>query len=151
MAIKINIGALKEGEHSIEFTCDAKELGIEEKILKNHIFINANLFKTSNQLDIKIALKGTFSFICDRCLEIFDYPFQNTFELVYVQKSDVRDSFDDDYLKTYNPHMKTIDITKDISEYVLLSIPLRKMPAQSENGSCSWCNKKPEYWKQYFS
>jgi uncharacterized metal-binding protein YceD (DUF177 family) len=43
--------------------------------------------------------------------------------------------------------MKTIDITNDVREFILLSVPMRKVPAETDTGACSWCGKTEEYWK----
>jgi len=64
-----------------------------------------------------------------------------------VQKSQREEAFSDDYIRTYSPFMKTVDITNDIKEYILLSIPMRRVPAETSEGVCSWCGKTKEYWR----
>jgi uncharacterized metal-binding protein YceD (DUF177 family) len=151
MAIKINVGVLKDGSQTVDFISDAKEIGIDESLIKDRIYISADVFKTSNQIDLDVVLSGIFKLTCDRCLEIFEVPFENKFELVYVQKSGIESAggrqTDTDYIRPYNPFMKSIDITKDVRDFTLLAVPMKKLPAENSDGSCSWCGKSKDYWK----
>lgn len=146
MAIKINIGSLKEGNQQLELVSDSRELGLDENILKSGLNITLDLTKTTHQLDVRTKLKGELNLECDRCLDEFKKPLEANFELVFVQKSPREEVIDDDYIRSYSPHMKQVDITNDIKETVLLSIPMRKVPHEKEDGSCSWCGKGKDYW-----
>ena len=149
MAIKINIGTLNDGTHEIELNANAKELGLEPGIITDKLYIYLDLFKTSNQVDLKVKLKGKFNLPCDMCLEPYDQEFEKDFELVYVQQSAREEEFDDDYVKSYSPHMKTIDITDDIRQYTLLAIPMRHTPPFKDDGTCTWCGKTKAYWDSF--
>ena len=149
MAIRINLGTLKEGSQVLEFESDSKEIGLDESIIKDKLNISINLSKVAHQIDMNIFLKGWLNLTCDRCLEIFEKELNSSFELVFVQKSQRESSFDDGYVKTFNPFMKTIDITGDIREYILLSIPMKHLPEENPDGTCSWCGKSKEYWKNF--
>jgi len=146
MAIKINIGSLSDGSQQIDLTTDAKELGLEENMIQDKIGVALDLYKTVHQLDIRVAISGVLKMECDRCLEVFEKPFEANFELVYVQKSAREDVIDDDYIRTYNTFMKSIDITGDIKEIIILSVPMKKLPAENPDGSCSWCQKPKDFW-----
>ncbi|HEY3250782.1 MAG TPA: DUF177 domain-containing protein [Ignavibacteria bacterium] len=148
MSIKINIGSLKEGSHQLELETSTNELGLREHIVKG-IRVFLDLFKTNNQLDIKAKIKGLFEFECDRCLDLYEKQFEQDLELVYVQKSRREESFNDDYLRTYDPNMKTVDITADVKEMVVLAVPMRRVPTEKNDGSCSWCGKTKDYWHQF--
>lgn len=150
MSIRINIGTLNDGTHELNLTSDSKELGLENGIIKDKLEIFLELFKTSNQLDLKVKLKGKMLLPCDRCLEEYEQPFEKDFELVYVQQTAREDKFDDDYVKSYSPHMKTIDITDDLRQYVLLSVPMKHVPPVKDDGTCTWCGKTKEYWESFY-
>jgi uncharacterized protein len=149
MAIKFNIGAINEGEHELELAASGSEIGLDKELLKGDLKIKAGFYKTLNQLDLKMTIEGIFKLECDRCVEIFEYPFSREFELVFIQKHDRQENYEDDTIRTFTPNMKTIDVTKDIKDFVLLSIPMKKLPAEKEDGSCSWCGKSKEYWNKF--
>jgi len=149
MSIKINIGSLNDGGQQLLLEADTKELGLEENLVIGKVSVLLDLFKTNHQLDLRLNVSGLFCLECDRCLDLFDKPIEQYLELVYVQKSPREEEFNDDYLRTYNPNMKMIDITNDIREMVMLAVPMRKIPAEKSDGSCSWCGKTKEYWHQF--
>jgi len=146
VAIKINIASLKEGGQELELVSNAKEIGLDEGFIKESLLVKLELYKLVHQLDINVKISGVLKMECDRCLEAFEKPFETKFELVYVQKSPREEAIDDDYIRTYNPFMKTIDITNDIKEIVILSVPMKKLPDEKQDGSCSWCGKSKDYW-----
>ena len=146
MAIKINIGALSDGSQQIELLTDYKELNLEKDFLNGPINIFLDLYKTVHQLDVKVKITGSLNLECDRCLEIFENDFQTAFEIVYVQKALREDEIDEEYIRSYDPSMQTIDLTKDIKETVILSVPMRKVPEEKEDGSCTSCGKTQDYW-----
>lgn len=146
MAIKINIGSLKDGSQVIGMVSDAKELGLDDNLLKENINISLELTKTVHQLDVRADVKGKLNLTCDRCLEEFDKPFDTRFELVFVQQSPREEPINEDYIRTYSPHMRQVDITNDIKEMIILTVPMRKVPDEKPDGSCSWCGKGKDYW-----
>ncbi len=147
MAIKINIGTLNDGAQQLEFISDSKEIGFDKELLKDKLLISIDLFKATHQLDLRIKLTGIMKLACDRCLEIYEMPFEKDFELVLVQKAQREEAYSDDYIRTYSPYMQTVDITNDIKEYFLLAIPMRKVPPETGAGVCTWCGKTKEYWQ----
>jgi uncharacterized protein len=149
MAIRINVGTLKEGNQVLDFISNSREIGLEDTLLKDKLNISIDLNKVSHQIDMRISLDGLVNLICDRCLEVYEKKLKSEFELVFVQKSSRENSFDDGYVKTFSPFMKTIDITEDIREYVLLSIPMKHLPPENKDGTCSWCGKTKKFWKNY--
>lgn len=147
MAIKINIGSLNDGSQILEYTSDEKELGLDAGFLKEPLSINIELFKTTHQLDLKAEIQGTIFLDCDRCLEKFEKNFDTSFELIFVQQTHREEAFSEEEIRSYSPHMKSVDITTDIKEAVILTVPMKKLPVQKPDGSCSWCGRSKEFWK----
>lgn len=147
MAIKINIGSLNDGSQELELLSTEAELVIPEGTVKDPLGIKLELFKTSHQLDIKAEINGILFLECDRCLEKFEKIFSTSFELVFVQKSPREEEINEDYIRTYSPHMKSVDITNDIKEAVILTIPMKKLPDEDRDGTCTWCGRKKDFWE----
>ncbi len=147
MAIKFNIGSLNDGSETLELISNEKELGLDEGFLKEPLSINLELFKTTHQLDLKANIKGTIFLECDRCLDRFEKKFETSFELIFVQQTHREEAFSEEEIRTYSPHMKSVDITTDIKEAVILTVPMKKLPDEKPDGSCSWCGRSKEFWK----
>jgi DUF177 domain-containing protein len=145
MAVKIDLGQLREGNQQLDIITNSKELGLDEKLIKGKLDVAVDIFKAPNQLDLSVNVTGLLRLACDRCLEEFEQRFESEFELVYVQKPAEGVNLQDDYIKVYNAFTKSIDITEDLKEYVLLAIPMRKVPAEI-NDKCSWCGRSNEMW-----
>ena len=147
MAIKFNIGSLNDGSQTLELTSDEKEIGLDEGTIKEPLSIKLELFKTTHQLDLKAHIKGTIYLECDRCLEKFEKNFDTSFELIFVQQTHREEAFSEEDIRTYSSHMKSVDITNDIKEAVILTIPMKKLPDEKSDGSCSWCGRSKDFWK----
>ena len=91
--------------------------------------ITLDLFKTTHQLDIRAKITGKLKLECDRCLEIFEEPFVSDFELVLVQKTRREEEINEENIRTFDAHMKSVDITNDIKETIILSVPMKKTPS----------------------
>ncbi len=141
---KINIHNLKEGEHEYDLSVSSKDFDFkdEEVELIGDINVNAELYKVEHQFSIKAELNGKFKFICGRCLEDYIYDFSNSFNIIYkydFKEKDDRD-IEDDNIKFIPPTTKQIDLKEDIRDYILLSIPMKKAPSETDE-VCSYCNK----------
>ncbi len=146
MAIKINIASLNEGSQQLELLSDSKELDLGDNFVKDPVHITLDLYKTVYQLDVKILIKGVLLLTCDRCLDIFELPFESSIQLIFVQKSSREEEINEDNIRTYYAHMRVIDITNDVKETIILSSPMKKLPAETKEGTCSWCGKSKAYW-----
>ena len=147
MAIKINIGSLNDGSQVLELKSSEKELGIEEGFLKEPVSVKLELFKTTHQLDLKAEISGIIFLECDRCLDRFEKKFTTSFQLIFVQQTHREEAFSEEDIRSYSSHMKSVDITTDIREAVILTVPMRKLPDENPDGSCSWCGRSKEFWK----
>ena len=151
MAVRIAMGLIKDGSNELECVVNPKELGLEGSLVKGELYILVNVYKLSHQLDMKVCIKGNLNLECDRCLEMYEMKFEKEFEMVYVSRGHDEKIEDDDYLRVYSPFMRYIDITKDIKDFVELSVPMRKVPDEKPDGSCSWCGRKKEYWDSFIT
>ncbi len=149
MAIRISLGQVKDGLNEFEFHAASDEVGLNSELLKDGIDLRIIVEKVSNQLDLDIEIKGTMRLECDRCLDMFDKEFVNKFELVYVVNEFEGKIENDDYVRPYSAHMRYIDITKDVKDFVDLSVPMRKVPYENPDGSCTVCGKTKEYWNSF--
>ncbi|MCX6165967.1 MAG: DUF177 domain-containing protein [Ignavibacteriae bacterium] len=140
----INISNLNEGEHSFVFTVTGKELELIEFDFLNDIKVSIVLFKTHNQVDLKINIDSFVKLPCDRCLEDFVFKINNDFELIYkysYNKEDIdekEDLLNDFKILTHDVH--NIDINKEIRDYILLSFPMKRVPEVNDD-ICMFCKK----------
>ncbi|MBI5403512.1 MAG: DUF177 domain-containing protein [Ignavibacteriae bacterium] len=140
----INISNLKEGQHSFVFTVTGKELELTEFVFLNDIKVTIDLYKTHNQVVLKIHLDSVVKLPCDRCLEDFEFIIDSDFELIYKSSYDKNeiDEEDDELndFKVIPADVHNISLNKEIRDYVLLSFPLKRTP-EVEDDICLFCRK----------
>ena len=140
----INISNLKEGEHSFIFTVTSNELDLNEFEFSEDIKVKIDLYRTHNQVDLRIHLDSVVKLPCDRCLEDFEFKINNDFELIYKTSYDKNEiNEDDDELNDFKvipADMYNLDLNKDIRDYVLLSFPLKRVPEEVDD-ICLFCKK----------
>ena len=162
--MKINISNLSEGEHHFNFTEEPSVFEIDTLDFASDVNVNVNLFKTVYQIELKVNIKVTLVLACDRCLDEYRYKVDNDFIVIFksryrethpdgcIEKAGnamdeeepvFDDKSSDDNLIFISPDTKHIDITKDVRDYILLSVPLRKVP-EEKDGVCLYCNRRIE-------
>ncbi|MBN1633292.1 MAG: DUF177 domain-containing protein [Ignavibacteria bacterium] len=144
--MKIFISDLNEGEFFYNFVEDSGKLNLNIPELTNEISIDVRITKSTNFILLKISVSGIMKFECDRCFEMFNYKFQNDFDLLYrFEELNVNDKSDkeDDNVYYISRDENEIDIREPLRDYILLSIPMKKNP-EEKDGVCMFCKRKIE-------
>lgn len=140
--LKVFINNINEGEHNTEFIISPDELQIDTVDVCSDIKISVKLYRSGSQISFKINLIGKYKLQCDRCTEDYISEFSKDFEIIYkydfeetVKQSDIDD------IKYIPPNTRYVDLKEDIRDYILLSVPMRRVPEEI-NGVCTYCHKK---------
>jgi uncharacterized metal-binding protein YceD (DUF177 family) len=140
--LKIKVLSLKEGEHYFNYVLPPSEIELEEDFLKNNIHVDITVVKNIYQLELKVKFNTILNFECDRCLEHYDHLCEGEFELFYKPVSardhDIDNDKDEDNIRFYPVLNNYLDITKDLRDYLMLSIPMRHVPEEID-GVCVVC------------
>jgi uncharacterized protein len=141
---KINVLSLKEGEYKSDYAIKPSDLKLDEKIFINVINIDVIVRKNSYQLEIGINFNSKVRLECDRCLDKFNYDCQGKFSLFYkpllTKTQKINEEQNDDTLRYYLADSKYIDLTNDLRDFIILSIPMRKVPEEID-GVCVKCKR----------
>ena len=135
----IKISNLSDGVHNYNFNDSIKELGLSEPFYDNFtVDVELNKFQNQIILDSEIFLKAKFE--CDRCSDESNTELKTKYRMVYLfgQEPDDNDSIDISYLPL---EADKIDITKDVRDYALLAIPMKKLCKEDCKGLCANCGK----------
>jgi uncharacterized protein len=125
---------LSEGKHLFDFDVNDRFFTEFEtsEVEKGNLKVQVELEKRSTYLRLTFSINGVVQLICDRCLENFDYPLESTRELL-VKFSDkpVEDEAELIYL---HPTDFQVEIAQYIYEFVILSLPIRRVHPDGEDG-----------------
>jgi len=125
----VQFGGLPVGIHEFEFDVTGKFFkSIENsEIERANLEIKATLTKQNNLLQMEFAIKGTVGIECDRCLKDFDYPIESSEKLV-IKHGNPDESTDE--ILVIKEGDAEFDIAQYIYEYIILAIPVRKVPCE---------------------
>lgn len=130
----IPFSGLKEGKHLFDFSADHRFFaGFEEsEIEKGSVNIQVELEKRTTYLRLKFMLQGEVELICDRCLETYSQPIESTYPMLV--KFSETETDDGDEVIYIHPGAYQVDVAKLIYEFIVLSIPIRHVHPDNEEG-----------------
>lgn len=132
---------LKVGRHEFAFEIGDKffEDFSGSEIAKGEVNVSLSLIKRVNMLEFEFELSGNIWVLCDRCLDEFLMPIENEAKLFVKFGDDLEEQTDEIVILPHGEH--EIDLTQYIYEYILLSLPYRKVHPTNKTGK-STCNKE---------
>jgi uncharacterized protein len=136
--MKIQVGGLSEGAHEYRFRADAGDIALGEGF-SGEVTVEAALQKTGHQLMLKTRISAQGSFICDRCTAPFTLRLTPEYRMVYVSNETDAESLDPSEVQVIPIGLSIIDLTDDVRQTVLLSVPLKLLCRQDCKGLCPDC------------
>ncbi len=136
--LKIRISGLSNGLHDYHFSTDPSAIGLETNF-RTSVEIDAHLDKTSRQLYLSLDVRTSGQFECDRSLDEFDQTLTAHFNMLYVYDELEAVKYPPDEVHVLLPDTVSLDLTTDVREMVLLSIPLKLLCKEDCKGLCPHC------------
>lgn len=136
---------LSEGVHNFNFDIDnsffesLEYSDIKKGKLNAHVVLN----KKSSFLELDFQIDGSVVVICDRCLDEFDQAIKFEGKL-FVKFTSTEEDLAENII-CLSPSDNELDISHYIYESISLSIPIKRVHPDNENGE-STCN--PEMIKK---
>lgn len=141
----IPFSGLNEGKHLFDFSADMRFFaGFDEsEIEEGNVHIHIELEKRSTYMRLNFFLSGEVELVCDRCLEKYRQPLQGDNHML-VKFSDTETDDGDEVIYLHSMDYQ-VDVSKLIYEFIVLSIPIRHIHPDDEDG-ISLCD--PEMLKK---
>jgi uncharacterized protein len=137
--MKVNIQRLSEGIHEVSEEISVEELGLSQpiKVLGN-LKVNASVDRFEESFRVKLNIQAELIDQCDKCLEEFNFHFNETGEQIYqVGKGE----YEDDDIEVLPDNAREIDLSKLINEVFLINRPIQRICKDSCRGLCPDCGK----------
>jgi len=139
--IKIKVSNLTNGRYDFDFEGKANDLEISDPYVGN-FNTNVSLNKFDSQIILDSEAGITADLICDRCAKEFKSVIKSNFKLVYL----FRTHFDESEIERedvvyLHPDVDKIDLDKDIRDYALLAVPMKRLCSDDCKGLCPKCGK----------
>ena len=139
--MKINISKLSDGEHNYTFITKPSELEIDERRFNKPVYVEVTLEKSRRQIFLKANVYTVGRFQCDRCVEDFDLVLENSYRMYYVYSEEESKKYEPDEVMVITPETNEIDISDDVRQMVLLSVPMKLLCYEECLGLCPRCGK----------
>jgi len=132
----IDYKTLESGTYEFDYHIDKDFFSMFDEPLAQdgNADVHAAMRATSAGLSIRLDISGTLQVECDRCLETFDMPIDASYDLVvkYGDKTTPLDEADD--VITIGDDDDFLDLSQHIYEYVVLSLPARRVHPDLPDG-----------------
>jgi len=131
---KIDIFGLKNGTHKFDFTFDDSFFAEFENsiVSKGKGICKILMIKTDSMITLEFNILGTIELVCDRSLELFDYPVDITRSIMYKYGDKEKELSEDVFviLKT----TQEIRIDSFLYELINLEVPMKKLHPNFQDG-----------------
>ena len=135
----IKIANLSDGDHFYDFDEDVAKIGLAAPFFGN-FKADVILKKSHSQIIFKAQLEVPAKFECDRCTADYQTSLQTSYQVVYFFSTESLSDESDNIIYLY-PNADVIDISKELRDYALLSVPMKKLCSDDCKGLCPVCGQ----------
>ncbi|MEX2593778.1 MAG: DUF177 domain-containing protein [Anditalea sp.] len=124
----VEIIRLKEGKHDFSFGVGDEFFSKFEDnniVSKGNLVANVVLVKEANLIEAFFEIEGTVELVCDRSLEIFDYPLKTVQKVLYKYGPEETEINEEIFVITRDT--PKINLAQLLYEFILLAIPAKKI------------------------
>ncbi|GEM_PF-530479 len=124
--VKIKLSEIPESGLTLKEVFDPVEMNLQMRDLTfiEPLRVTADLHKQRDAVMVNVGVAGQMKLLCGRCLELYEEPYENHFNLGYSVKG-----------------MLVLDITDDVREEILLSYSIRLLCKEECQGLCARCGR----------
>jgi DUF177 domain-containing protein len=135
----IKISGLSDDVHEFVFEDKIDKLELKEPFFGNYV-AKIELKKFHSQIILNSYIYTTAAFQCDRCGTGFKAGLQNKFQIVYLFGNYTKENSSENVVYL-SPDADKINLFKELRDYALLSVPMKKLCREDCKGLCYTCGK----------
>jgi uncharacterized metal-binding protein YceD (DUF177 family) len=135
----ISFKGLKDGTHKFEYQIGASFFGMFDNafVESGNLTAVITLNKSQKLLVVDFAIKGTVDTICDTCLGPLKVDIDSSERIYFNFGHEYAEQSEEIIVLPYEEHQ--INVAQWIYEFISISVPLRHVHPDDENGN-STCN-----------
>ena len=129
--VQIDISTMSSGVHALVLHPPAEDLGLSDDDF-DEIEARVRLDIGDHQILVHLDVAANARVMCDRTLVPFAQPVNGAFTVVFTKRQ-IESSDVDETVRPIDPAAREIDLTEEIRDTIVLSVPLRNVaPEASE-------------------
>ena len=133
----IKISGLENGTYDYDFEADIDKIELTEPLFGKYN-TNVVLNKFDDQIILEASTTAGANFICDRCGTEFKQTVNSKYKMIYLLRS-IEGAEEEINITYLSPDAHMIDISKDVRDYMILSIPMKRLCKEDCIGLCDKC------------
>lgn len=140
--IEIPFAGLAQGTREFDFTCTVHSFNDQQLIdtgFKEDVQVHATTKKSERHVTVIIETSAVAEFSCDICLAPILKVLTGSFSIYYNNEDSEKTSDNNEEWRFLEKNTVSIDITEDVRETLLLSIPMKVIC--SDNPECKLYEK----------
>lgn len=137
--MRISLSSLREGISEFEFHISGSAFEFREGIaFPDGIEVKVNITPVGGDYLIDLRVRAEGGFVCDRCSEFFRQIIENKVQTIFTFDEEKIDEENDD-IKLLLPSVHEIDISQEVRDALILSVPVKLLCRESCKGLCVQC------------
>ena len=136
--MKIQVGGLSEGLHSYHFEVPPSDLELGETF-NSPILVDVRVNRTGHRYLLEGTVTTTVAFECDRCVAQFTRQVSGSYRMYYVQDPQDMGGADPSEVQVVPGDLTFIDVSDDVRQTAVLTIPLKVLCRDDCRGLCPKC------------
>jgi uncharacterized protein len=137
--MKISLVGLRAGTHEFQFDEQPEKWGLENHPnLPSTVHLTVQLEKAPTAIYVRNHIRTRGHFTCDRCLAEFDQVVEDTGRVVFSSDQELIAPHEGE-IRLHDPRAQEIDLTDDIRDLLLLSLPVKLLCKEDCRGLCTGC------------
>jgi uncharacterized protein len=131
---QIQFVGLEPGTHPYDFEINDTFFECFEYSLIQHglVKVSVVLEKSERMMIFSLSLEGEVEVTCDRCMDVFDFPFSDTQQLIVKLGAEFMEESEDVVVIPETEYQ--FDLAPYIYEFIHLALPARLLHPDDENG-----------------
>ena len=135
--MKIKISGLENGTYEYDFKDDIEKIDLTKPFIGNYN-TNVVLNKFDDQIILEASTTAGANFICDRCGREFMQFVRSKYKMIYLLRS-IEDAEEEINITYLSPDTHIINLSNDVRDYMILSIPMKRLCKEDCKGLCVKC------------
>jgi uncharacterized protein len=136
--MKFNTGSLPIGFREYTFSENSAELKLDERF-EGSVDVTVHLQKGERFIELRAEIRANARFICDRCAEEFSRVLETTYRMIYILNEADSSQYPVEETIVLSSEYTVIDISEDVRQFLLLTIPLKLLCSDDCKGLCPLC------------
>ena len=138
--MKLYLPSYPQGHHFVSEVLEPSELRIDTSLFSKAIHVQIQLDRNDPYIRVNYRINTVVHLICDRCLEDYERVVNAEGMFIFVLGGNPQDAYsDEDDIKYLSSDTVEIDLSMDLHDVLMLSLPVKSLCKDDCKGLCPGC------------